>query len=425
MAKNKEATISDVSLRELLLIALKQWRKILCIGIIIAVIASMFYFIYDKPKKVNLLRTDISILNNSIKSSENYKKESIYYQLPEPFYQENITFMVKCYQDGKINDPLTKSLLIAYSIPFLQGDDVYSQINKSLKVPYRDDKFLRQVISISDKNYDDSYVLDIKINHYDNSIAEEIASIIMEIFKKNQIIYNNQIANHELILINQSINQITDQPILNEIKGFNDRLLNDINSLSNKQSELAKYESNKTSIGYITIAITGGIVFAYLYFCILYLFSNKVKSANQIKYNYSVEIMAEFIRNKKSKFDKLISAKVGEPINVSSEEMLNIFAINLETMKHDAKDILILSSQDADGTYDLLLSLTTKEDLKDYNIDFLVNKPNTAQTLEKILNYDAVVLVVKKFKTTLNEIEREIDVIESYGKKILGVILVD
>jgi len=432
MVKNTDATFADISLKELLLLALKQWRKILCVGIILMILSGVFYFSYEKPKKLEQIKTlesEIQTLQLNIDRDKNYYYNlSIFYKLPSPFYQGNLIFMVKN-TGNNTNTNLEKSIIVAYMANLMPESSIYSEINKSLIEPLYDPYFLYQVIT-TECNYEDgTNTFTIKLKHYNLDKSNEILNIIVKILQDRHQTINQNVGSHELILINKSINQVYNTNVINKVNEASKSIEVQESNLKQKQNNLFELQKSHNIIlsllEYMGAGLFGGSILFYIFYCLYYLFSSKVKTVNQLRYNYSVESLGNIINDSKNKFDNLISKKLGNPVDISFEEMIKIVSINISALNTNSQKILILGSENINETDKWLLTLLQNNNLKDYNIDFAKNAANRAETLEKISNSEAVIIVVKKLKTSLIELEMEFKIITSYGKKIIGVILVE
>jgi hypothetical protein len=68
-------------------------------------------------------------------------------------------------------------------------------------------------------------------------------------------------------------------------------------------------------------------------------------------------------------------------------------------------------------------SVSSCEILKNYAIKYNDKSLNNPDTLSDILSCDAVITIVKKNKTTLDELQNAIYTFDKYNKEFIGIIL--
>lgn len=424
----------DMTISDLIPLTLKRWRKILLTGIIIAVALGMVKFIplynaatvTDNEDANKLVQKSVEQIQSQINLKENELKESIYYNLePSIVTSGFISFYIDTpSQDVGLGDQ--KNLVNSY-VTYFDSGEIYNTIANQLS-DYIKPEYLAQIVQAK-ADYENGLN---SFNVYVMGSNKEQVNNIMQLLK--QEVYNKKtevssiVSEHSIRLVSENVTVITDPQITIDKQFQTDSINNLKTKLEEKKSELKTIVTKKhalvTGLIFSLIGLLCGIALSATYYFVVIAFSNKVKSRNQMINHYGLDVLGEFNQEHKSnnKLDVIISKLAGEPYDISRGEMNLIIATNIMAMSK-SKKILIVGSKCISNIEKIFDDIATCHVLKDYNIRMNDKPINNAETLANVLNYDSVIVIVKKNKTSLGELKNFIYKIEKYKKDFVGVIL--
>lgn len=447
MNTNYENKFYDVTIKELLALTLKQWRKILFIGLIFAVVIGLYKFIpvYKianndqlKPTKVienenekALLQESINKKQSEINRKEKELKESIYYNLEPTMITQGV---LSFYIDTSIKDEnldYQNNLVYAYASYFDSGE-IFNKVSAQLS-EYISPVYLKQIVKTETNYADEIGFLKIYVWGSNKTQVNEI----FQLLKKEVYNYQSQVSNivseHKIKLVSGNITVVTDTQVKTDKELQEEGLKTLKYELNEKKTQLQNLESNSISkrnalklglkFGFIGLFV--GIILAMLYYAAIIIFTNKIKSRKQIVNNYGVDVLGEYIleRKKIKKLDIIISKFACEPYDASKEEMNLIIAENIIAMSK-TKKILIVGCKDIKNTEKIFNCISSNDILKELELSCSDKSMYNSETLSKVLDSGSIIIIVKKNKTSLDELNDAVHTVNNYQKDFLGVILV-
>lgn len=447
MNKNCENSFYDITINDLMPLILKQWRKILFIGIIIAVAFGLYRFIplyytansyhisptnvEENEAKKKLLQESVEKLQSEVDLKETELAESIYYNLEPSMITTGI---ISFYIDTPIKDEALgyqKNLVSSY-ISYFDSGEIYNIIANQLN-EYIKPNYLAQIVQAkTDYGTSPSSFNVYVMGSNKNQIDEILQLIKQEVYNKKSEV-SSIVTAHSINLVSENITVISDEKVMEDqqfqIESFAALKL----KLDEKKSELQNIEAQPITkkdallagLKFSLLGLLCGTALAMAYFSVVVIFSNKIKSRKQIINNYNIEVLGELYQEHKNnnKFDVFVSKLAGEPYGISKVEIYRIVANNIIAMSK-SKKLLIVGCKDISDSRDIFDGISSCDILKNYEISCNVKSFSNSETLANILNYGSVIMMVKKNKTSLEELHNAIHIVESYKKDFVGVILV-
>ncbi len=446
MNTNCDNKFYDVTINDLIPLTLRHWRKILLVGIVIAVALGLYKFIplnntandfindatklteYEADKK--LLQDSIEKIQSEVKIKEKELEESIYLNLDPTLVTRGF---ISFYIDIPIKDDASgyqQNLVNSYVSYFESGeiyDDIANQLDEYIKPVY-----LAQMIKTKTDYANGISSFNIYVMGSNNAQADEIMQLIEQAVYNKKTDFSNIVTAHSISLVSENITVVADTKVKKDQEFQTEGYAALMSKLNEKKSELQSIESEYITKKYALLsgAIFGfvgllcGMLLAMTYFTVVVIFSNKIKTRKQIIGNYSVDVLGEYIQeNKKNnKIDVFISKLAKEPYDLSIDEINQVIANNVLAISKSNK-ILILGCKDITNTEEVFENISSCEILKNYVITYNDKTINNPGTLSDILNCDAVITIVKKNKTTLDELQNAIYTFDKYNKEFIGIIL--
>ena len=435
-----------INLKDLFFYVVKQWKKIIIAALIGLLIGCgfSFYKMYENTpenvlKKLESLETD-EINKNNILQYADYV--SIYDKEVE--YSKNSILM-------NLNSNSVYSGELSYS---------YSALDKDIKniENYYDGLLvnnINQLVKLFENKYEASYIkelidfdfvtdngnsiktssdvyssgyLKIKVVGESEEFVQKVFNTLYEIVQEA----NNRVLNdYPSISINEDKNSVVfgynSDVLRKQTDKINARqsLLNSLTSVKSKLSnnELLYYSYNydydnsfaNQKLGFskkwpVLFAIGFGALAAGCYF-IKYLFDERIKTIDLIKDKYRLPILGI--------------------LNTDNKECKGIdkFIKNLENKNYNSFDYLQSSLSLLNGKKIMLCSeynnLKDKLTKLDNRLSVSGSLVNDNKSLDELRKTDGVILVSKLWDTKDSDIQRQIDIVNNAGKKILGVIVLE
>jgi hypothetical protein len=446
MNTNCDNKFYDVTINDLIPLTLRHWRKILLVGIVIAVALGLYKFIplnntanefindatklseYEADKK--LLQESVEKIQSEVKIKEKELEESIYLNLDPALVTRGF---ISFYLDTPIKDDALgyqQNLVNSYVSYFESGeiyDDIANQLDEYIKPVY-----LAQMIKTKTDYANGISSFNIYVMGSNNAQTDEIMQLIKQAVYNKKTDFCNIVTEHSISLVSENITVVADTKVKKDQEFQTEGYEALTSKLNEKKSELQSIESEYITKEYALLsgAIFGfvgllcGMLLAIIYFTAVVIFSNKIKTRKQIIGNYSVDVLGEYIQeNKKNnKIDIFISKLAKEPYDLSIDEINQVIANNILAISKSNK-ILILGCKDITNTEEVFESVSSCEILKNYAIKYNDKSLNNPDTLSDILSCDAVITIVKKNKTTLDELQNAIYTFDKYNKEFIGIIL--
>ncbi len=443
MNTNCENKFYDITIYDLFPLVLKKWRKILLIGLIVAVVFGLYKFIpllnianndqllATQVIEKELLQDSINEIQEEVNLKEKELKESIYYNLEPSMITKGI---VSYYIDAPIQDEALgfQSDLVYLYVDYFNSGEIYKVVAKQLSDDIKP-VYLSQIIKAEANGTNAPSSFNIFVMGASSKQTNEILQLIKQEINNKQSEFSNLVSEHTSKLTSENIVVVSDSKVLDDQNFQTNRYEALKTELNDKKSQLQNIEAQVNTIKdavisgllYSLIGLLAGIVLAMIYYFITVNLSNNIKSRKQIIINYGLEVLGELIQknNKSNRLDMLISKLAREPYGLSTEEINRIIANNIIAMSK-SKNILIVGCKDIINTEIIFEGISSCDILMDYKVGFSDKPLHTSETLSNVLKCDSIILIVKKNKTSLDELQNAIHTVNKYNKDLVGTILV-
>lgn len=475
--EGKEVTFKDV-----LILMLRHFEKILTVALAFAVVFAGLGAVkaakglsstakqeaqeeYELKKEeyessVKIQEDNIKQGKKQLKNLEDYTSESIYYNMDafEEIVGEYVFYVDTGYQivpEQYYQTPdKTSQIASAYCTAY-RSDDLYQKlceiIGKDVETQYLDElidisragstKLKDSVGNVTISNYKDTdSVVRIRVKAPNKEVASLMTHCIFE--HLNETI-TETMAPHKTTVLSDSVMTVSDS----ELEALQQKIRQDMLDLQQKlkEEQTALDELYKTepklelmSTGGIAkkailFAVLGGIfggVLACLWVLLAYLSDDRLDGAYQLQKLYNLELLANVPSGKKAHkpwFVKLINRMEHNPEermfsdNAAAADYTDTL---LETICCDqGVTVAVASTQDTPAVEAICKELTEKNRKCRYLP--ALNLLGKADSLEKITEADAVILLEASGVSRIGDINRQIIRLEKTGKEILGIMLVD
>lgn len=438
MGKNSQLLFDDMTFKELMGHSLKHWRKAVAVGVLLALLLSGFMFASsyktlpsqmsedarrETEKQIEDLEKDIELLNNQISVQQDYIDNSILMNInPNTMVSASIVYYI---QVDSADSQLEKKVNYAYYTMICSGE-IAECISKMDGFSASD--YLQEIIT-ADINVDSEVpCVAIYVKHYDFDMANQLLDAIADVFEVKKAELVETMGEFELKEISRSVSSGTFSTLIDTQADAYTSLSTLQSTLSEKESELegltgaASVSSLavKTAIFFL-VGFAVGVIIVIAIYAVLILASSKIKSANQLRSNYSVRVLGSFVFfNKDIKFlDRLAYKLSDENIDMSNEQVAEIVNYNIG-LSADGRKVLIVNLSDSKEFS------TVKELMKNVGTHASVMETGfeNPETLKEMQKADAVAVAVEKFGNTLYQLDAATKEIEAGKKDFLGVILI-
>ncbi|MDE7325151.1 MAG: hypothetical protein K2N63_02560 [Lachnospiraceae bacterium] len=478
---NEQSYEPEIRIGKVLYRIFRDWRKILVIAFTVSVIVGGGNFVlkriktsdgeYLKKVEENFSRElaafeatgetllrEIVNLEETRTQREEYNASSILMKI-NPFREFNASLQLYIATNYQIvpeltyqNIDLSNRILRSY-ITYMVNGGMYQYIMERLSQPV-ELRYLKEVLSIS-PDYDNRMVM-LSVRHVDAQACEEILDYAMEAIKAKQSEIVAAIGEHQLNSVNQAVYEAVDLE-LDEWQKANIQYVSDLSiKLQEKAEEYTKWEASekprkdytnsgiiKNSVKKMILGFLVGAVLAAAYLAFHYIVSDKLKDADDLKGRFGLRVIAQIPGMHKSRafvgFDRLFARLFGLPFRAGDGKVLAKLAAGSVQAELSAWEIeKEKGGKFKDGNEKSLKLVFTGtvafEEMKKLLAEMGWENNTAIQCVPSILHdpdavpavmdADYVILVEEQEKSTYSRIERELEELSAWRKKVLGVIVV-
>ena len=310
----------------------------------------------------------------------------------------------------------TWSVINSY-VSYLSSDDILEELANKNNLELSN---LKEFVDISCDNSIDkqNYIISISVYSNDKDEALSILDSFDDILPSITSKINKSVVNNSISLVSTNIYKGENSDILNKQQEFTSNfksLLSDINSTQSSIDSLSELSYIGNPIKALTSSfikwfligfVVGGVLIAGVYF-LIFIFNNKVYSADEFKDKTNIRVLGNIASDKLTFIDKLEHRPINTDINLLSSN-LNTFS-NSKTILFTGE---LLDEQ-------LLSKLNNKDIISTGSII------DDSKAIDSLSKTNDIVLVVKCNKTdykTINEVRQRI---KDLNKNIVGCVVVE
>lgn len=428
----------EINLKDCFFYVLRHLKLMLIVALVLGLLLGAYKGYTEYSKELKYSETNnIENISNYAKSIESLSKELDSKKASLVNYINNSAFLsldpYSSYQivnnyfvstDYKIiasnsyqDIDYTWSVINSY-VSYLSSDDILQQLATKNNLELSN---LKEFVDIScDNSIDDkeNYIISISVYSNDKDEALSILDSFDDILPSITNKINKSVVNNSISLVSTNIYKGENSDILNKQQEFTSNfksLLSDINSTQSSIDSLSELSYIGNPIKALTSSfikwfligfVVGGVLIAGVYF-LIFIFNNKVYSADEFKDKTNIRVLGNIASDKLSFIDKLEHRPINTDINLLSSN-LNTFS-NSKTILFTGE---LLDEQ-------LLSKLNNKDIISTGSII------EDSKAIDSLSKTNDIVLVVKCNKTdykTINEVRQRI---KDLNKNIVGCVVVE
>ena len=427
----------EINLKDCFFYVLRHLKLMLIVALVLGLLLGAYKGYTEYSKELKYSETNnIENISNYAKSIESLSKEldskkaslinyinnSAFLSLdPYSSYQIVNNYFVstdyKIIASNSYQDiDYTWSVINSY-VSYLSSDDILQQLATKNNLELSN---LKEFVDIScDNSIDDkeNYIISISVYSNDKDEALSILDSFDDILPSITNKINKSVVNNSISLVSTNIYKGENSDILNKQQEFTSNfksLLSDINSTQSSIDSLSELSYIGNPIKALTSSfikwfligfVVGAVLIAGVYF-LIFIFNNKVYSADEFKDKTNIRVLGNIASDKLSFIDKLEHRPINTDINLLSSN-LNTFS-NSKTILFTGE---LLDEQ--------LLSKLNKDIISTGSII------EDSKAIDSLSKTNDIVLVVKCNKTdykTINEVRQRI---KDLNKNIVGCVVVE
>ena len=305
----------------------------------------------------------------------------------------------------------------------------------------------------------DSNCVKIVIMQKDEESCEKLADAVKEYLAMQQEKLSQEVGNHELVLLSETMGTVTNTDVLSCQVSYRDDISSLKESIENKKAEfteeqkqyydlLTQNESTtidasqeevaepvtvqKPSVS-IKYVVLGAVLFAFVYamiLCLMYIFNGKLRASDELQNLYHISQMGLIVKDSKKKLlpDKWVDnlRNHGKRKFTPAQSMeLAVAAVKIAAAKNGLDHVCLMGCNLAEGADNVCESIKQALEKEDIAVTILDNVLYNAEAMEKLENEKGVVLVEKAGSTLYNEVSKEIELLTRQDIAVLGGIVVE
>lgn len=452
----------EIDLKELMFTVFRRWRLVILVGCLFAVLLGGYKSVkelvhqndeeyiaeiknqyladelkYEQTKSG--YERDIENFTASISYQEKYKENSVLLKV-DPYNKgtASVDLFIKIAETPKEKGITVTSVdaadgvVKAYASAIQQGGYL-DDISKDMGI---DLIYLKELIKVT-TDYDGN-MLNVNVTYTDEQGAGDILDVVLENLKTIYPNIQEHLGQHDLSVMNQNIGLITDQTLADYQKQKVVDLAATYKNLEDTEKALKTIEKPAKPVVLSRLSIVkegvkygilGWFVGAFLIAfaaCIVFIMNGKLNSNDDLKNRFGLKHLGGFseIRKKRrfSAIDMWLDRLEGRDI-VSDELTYDIIAANIMGMLNVGESLFLTGLIEEIR----LVKLTDKirEKSSGLKLGFGVDMLHNALTLQKIQEYDKVILVEVRGQTKIGDIEKEVEIVLNMKRQVLGYIVMN
>jgi len=455
----------EIRLKDLILSVLLHWKKILCIALVMAVLASLYTGIKEmlalsdqqaaeaKREEYNKLLEDYERTSTQLQKKiedtetelvrqENYRETALMVLIdPYDVHTEKFSYFVdtnyeiapsQYYQ----NPDHTSTIARAYVLE-IQGIDFDSVLSDAGKTKYTTyNPVSGNELKLVNASAKDSGILEITIYGDNDEQLDIIKSSVVETLSAKQEEFSRLIGNHTLELISSGRKVSVNKDFVALKEAFNknfETLSADLEAARKSLSELVAPENtapSRINLAKRTIKhfVIGGVLGVFLgtFAVAVYLIgTNKLMNPEEITHRYNVPVLGVMNSDTMPRIRKLVAKGLGAATDASPDEKAEYIAssFKLHTKDNPCSKLLLLGTAGEEAMESIKEKIGAL--LDGIEIVTAGNTNKSSKALRELAGDAAIVCVEKWQKSSLGDIENEMRTIKAAGKAPVGVVVVD
>lgn len=347
---------------------------------------------------------------------------------------------------GLLEDPRA-SVAMAYASVNAMDTEILDEVSRIMQTD-AERKYVEELIKVENVN---DRIVQITVYNNDPAIAEKIVQYIYKTFEKRM---QESVAPHSAAVISTftgyEVNwEIYDQQMLNEdnmsaaeralgnaqelletmVAGVSEKeqaveTAKDAYEAAAKNAEKLKKQYENAALGtksilkngikFGLIGLAAGLVLGCVGVLLYNLFNGKLHNQTEVKIRYAFPLLGVIPREKKRWFETTVRKLEGESLG-THEAGAQATAQSVLARVGD-RSVCLISSLGGDAAEQLAAYTDGKTPV-------CGNILTDAEAVKALTAYDGVVLVERKGKTRIDQIDSEVQRVKALGKEVVGVVL--
>lgn len=423
-----------IFLKDLVFRALYQWKKILVVAIVFAVLLGTFSALKsggvillegldmtpETEEKIEQLKARCKRYEELIEKQKAYIESSPYMDIdpyatytcgfhlyPEPTYDVPITEFTPMEQD-------TEVLLRAYR-SLITGSETFQKLAEQFDLDVRD---LRDLVAFdgSEKGF-----LGIRVYGRDIEETQKLSNALLDVVLASEETIDQDVHNHNLKVIHFQKGPAYDMSTANSQNTAYQKLLNYQSAYISLKDQLERYEPTELTVEsgdvllYSIVGIFLGTCLVVGVAWVIHLGSDKVYSSRVLVNRTGVRVLGcTYSGKKRNAVDRWLRKMEGR---CSGNEEAAL-AANIRNRCQDVKNLVIM------GTFDRDVLSALGAALEQANISCKVCADKT-EALEALSGCDGVVLAETCGVSSYSQVEWAMETVSDYQKNLIGCVLID
>lgn len=386
-------------------------------------------FLYNS--EITKLESSLEQMKNQYKGTSTYFEESLLMGFdPYNVYSGSVVVYVDSYYevmpDLTYQNPDTiNQILAAYQAKLGYGE-MYTDIAKALDFDLSV-KYMKELVSISYNQSSRTITFSLRMDTYEG--VETVADVIVEHVNMNHEIITEELVDHGIIVTKSAINELIDDGLDDRQAAMIYDLSMKILNIETKEKALEDLEEPvEPSLGMIKAVryfVLGGIIGGVLAvgtIIVVGLFRNKFEEEAFIEREYNLMVLGvrPLVSKSKNAIDKMFAKMYNHSAIATEEEFVGYVVAGIENLNREKHKIHFTGSVEKSELEQVFKQVSCKLGEDTTVGGFVLQDMESLQLLEQS---EFVVLVEKRNKTNLNDLDREIKYLEKLDKKVLGVVV--
>ncbi len=446
----------EIDLKDLMFAVLYRWRPIIAAALILAVLLGGYRAVsayrsqndadviakaqkdYEDElvlyqKNLENSEREIDNLVESIEEQQKYLEESTLMNMSpyDVWEAETVLFVKTDYQimPDKVYQNLnyTDTILATYrtaltNLEFLAS--VADQIGM-------DERYLEELVTVTAVGN----LLTLQVRGENAARVEGIMQALLDGVEDTKRQIRSTIGEHTVSEVSSSQGSKVDLVLLDTQKTQSDRLKTLNDSLTSKREAYEKLEEPEAPSTSSAAAVKSGLKYAVLggvlgafvvvfVVCVVFLMSDKLYSAKELKNRYRVKILGSLPADGAKKefvIDAWLRKMEGRADGKNTDAEYGLIAANVSNYAEDVKDILVIGT--ADGQKISAIADGLKSRLAGVKVTVGGDVLRDEQALRKLPECGGVVLVEQCSRSTYSDVALEIEKARDLQKTLVGCVV--
>ncbi len=445
----------EIDLKDLMFAVLYKWRPIVLAAVVLALVLGGYRAIStyrtqnDAQKLEDAQKAyedsvekfhkdqenrerEIENLKNSIDEQEKYLEGSVLMRMsPYDVWKAKTVLFIKT--DYQImpemvyqNLNFTDTIMTTY-VTSLTSLEFFKDVAEETNV---DERYLNELVTVSGSGN----LLTLEVKHASQEEAQELMDALLDGVERMGRRIKANIGNHTVSEVSSSMASVVELSLQDTQRSQTDRLTTLNESLEQKQEDLENMEEPeppttstmaavKSGVKY---AVLGGVLGAFMvvfFVCVIFLMSDKLYSAKELKNRYRVKILGTLPVSGKKAFvvDAWLKKLEGRAYGKDADTEYGLIAANISNYASDIKKLLVIGTADGGKLAEVVSGLESRLD----GVQVITggNVLMDEQALRKLPECDSVVLVEQCKYSGYSDVALEIEKARDLDKTLVGCVV--